>query len=169
MTSMSEMMQQAKQSAKDARIQMEQEGTAQAIKAAVRGQAQLMVLLKEQQEEVKGLRQDVARLARNRSRGGMPWRLLVLAGSAYALYRFNPTVQERVNTLLGQADPGIKGNMARAGQAAGEAAEHLKRGESPKDAIHQVGGEMRRAGEKTMDTASDRLENLKTDAKDQRF
>lgn len=166
MIPVNERIEQIKEKAKEARAQVEHEASVQAIKAAVKGQSQLLGLLTEQQGELKALRQDVARLSRARSGGGFPWGLLLLAGGAYALYRFSPEVHHRVNSLLGQADPGVQGNLNRAGKAAGDAVDDLRDGQHPGDALNRVGGELRRAGEKTGDRIKDAVDDLKDGAKD---
>lgn len=166
MIPVNERLEQLKEKAKEARRQAESEASGQAIKAAVKSQAQVIELLTAQQVELTALRQDVARLGRARAGGGFPWGLLLLAGGAYALYRFSPAVHHRVNSLLGQADPGVEGNLNRAKDAAKDVVEDVRGGQHPGDALQRVGGELHRAGEKTADRLKDGLDELKDEAND---
>jgi hypothetical protein len=166
MIPINERLEQLKEKAKEARRQTEDEASGQAIKAAVKGQAQVIELLTAQQVELTALRQDVARLSRARAKGGFPWGLLLLAGGAYALYRFSPAVHQRVNSLLGQVDPGVEGHLNRAKDAAKDGLADLRDGRHPGDALQRMGGEVQRAGEQTADRLKDGLDELKDDAKD---
>ncbi|UQN09806.1 hypothetical protein [Deinococcus sp. QL22] len=166
MIPINERLEQIKEKAKETRAQVEHEASLQAVKAAVRGQAQLLDLLTEQQTELKALRQDVTRWGQARSGNGFPWSLLMLAAGVYALYRFSPAVQGRVNDLLGQADLGVKGNLKRAGQAAEEAVDDLRDGRYPSGAADRVSGELRRAGQKTADGLKDGRDELKSEGID---
>ncbi|MFB9994951.1 hypothetical protein ACFFLM_23660 [Deinococcus oregonensis] len=160
MIPMTDVLNQAKQTEtnNNARRWLDASGTAQAVKTAVKGQAQLMIMLKEQREEIKALRQDVARLASRRSRGRFPWSLLLLSGGAYALYRLNPSIQSRIDNLLAQANSGIKGDGARAGQATDKAADDLERADLKSENLYSVGGEGQWTGEKSTGEGEDRLD-----------
>ena len=102
----------------------------------------------------------------NRRGGGVPWGLLLLTGGAYALYRFVPAVQEQVNKLIGQADPGVKGNLNRAGEAAKDAVQAGLHGNDPSDAAKAAVGEVKRAGEKTINAAKEKAGELSDRLKD---
>ncbi|UBV44195.1 hypothetical protein LAJ19_15440 (plasmid) [Deinococcus taeanensis] len=135
------------------------------IKTLVKEQAALSAALQRQSQDLTGLRQDLRDLSRHR--GGFPWGLVLMAGGAYAAYRYIPAVQERVQGLMKRMNPGAEGNLTRAGDAARSAGQDLMQGQNPSDAMHRAGGEMRRAGEKTMDAVQDRAKDLKEDVADQ--
>ncbi|MFB9994730.1 hypothetical protein ACFFLM_22495 [Deinococcus oregonensis] len=166
MIPVNERLEQLKEKAQEARRQTEYQASGQAIKAAVKGQAQVIELLAAQQVELTALRQDVARLSRTHAKGGFPWGLLLLAGGTYALYRFSPAVHQRVNSVLGQADPSVESNLNRAKNAANDGVEDLREGRHPGDALERVGGELHRASEKTADRLKGGLDELKDEAKD---
>lgn len=131
------------------------------IKTLQQGHEHLQSALKEQQHELKLLRKEVRR---SRS-GGFPWGLVLLAGAGYALYRSNPDVRQRIDGLLKQVNPGVQGNLARAGEAAKDAVSDLAQGQSPAANLHRVGGELGRAGEKKMDQVQDSAAKLQADAR----
>lgn len=122
---------------------------------------QLLTELREQRDDVGRLRREL----RGQRPGGFPWGLVLMAGAAYALYRNNPTVRDRIGGLLGRLDPGIQGNLARAGDAVKDAANDLVEGRSPTDAFKRGAGEVQRAGEKAVDSARDAWDNVKDDAR----
>jgi len=102
----------------------------------------------------------------NCRRGGFPWGLLILAGGAYAAYRFVPAVQKKVNSLLGQADPGVESNLNRAGEDAKHALRAGMHGDDPSSAAKAAVGEVKRAGEKAGNTVKDKAEDLADRLKD---
>lgn len=125
------------------------------------GHRELVEALKVQQRELGQLRREVGR----RSSGGFPWGLVLLAGAGYALYRSNPSIRDRVNDLLGTVDPGVKGNLHRAADAAKDAVRDATRGDSPTDAVQRAAGEVQRAGEKAADHAADTWRDVKDGAR----
>ncbi|MBZ9750662.1 hypothetical protein K7W42_07280 [Deinococcus sp. HMF7604] len=132
-----------------------------ALKTLVKEQAALGVLLHKQSQEISALRQDVQH-ARHRG-GGFPWGLVLLAGGAYAAYRLSPAVQDQVKSLLGRLDPGAESNLHRAGDAAKDAVHDVTQGRNPSDALHQAGGELHRAGEKSAEARRNPADDLKDD------
>jgi hypothetical protein len=98
-----------------------------------------------------------------RGGGGFPWGLLLLAGGAYAAYRFLPAVQGLVKSVLGQADPGVQGNLNRAGEAAKDAVQAGLHGDDPSRSAKAAVGELKRAGEKTIDAAQDKVDDFRRD------
>lgn len=121
--------------------------------------------LAQQQKDLQRLRSEVAVLRQQRSSGGgFPWGLLLLAGAgygAYTLYRRNPQVREQVQTLLKRADPGVEGNVTRAGDAVRDAVSNVTQGQPAGPALQRAGGELQRGAEKA-------VENLKNDLQDGR-
>lgn len=168
MNRVAETVQDLKGAAREARGQLEREVAAQVTKALAKQQ----VTLTEQQKTVQRLEVEVEALKKGQellfkrgrsSGGGFPWGLVLLAGGAYYLYRSNPSFRDRVQLLLGRADPGIQGNLARAGDAVKDAVSSVAQGERPGDALRTAGGELKRAGEKAVDEARDRVQDLKRD------
>lgn len=143
---------------------LESRAALEAGKAFVKQQQKITALLADQQKELKEIRQELQRVGKQRGGGGFPWTLLLLAGGAYALYRTNPGVRDQIDGLLGKVDPGIKGNLTRAGGAVKDAASDMLDGKSPNDAVKRAGGELQRAGEKAVDGAKDAAADLKQDA-----
>lgn len=123
---------------------------------------ELLGLLKDQQRELKNVRRD---LKRQKSGGGFPWSLVLLVGAGYALYRTNPSVRDRVQSLLDRIDPGMKGNVTRMGDAVKDAASDLSHGRNPTDAVQRAAGEGKRAGEKAVDSAKDTARQTAEDVK----
>lgn len=153
-----------KHAAHDAREHLQHEVTAFAGKAEVKRQAELATTVARQQKELHRLEAQVERLSRrSTSGGGFPWGLVLLAGGVYALYRSNPSFRDQLQGLLRRVNPGVEGNLARAGDAAKDAVSRVAQGENPGDAMRTAGGELRRAGEKTVDQAQDRAQDLKRD------
>lgn len=145
---------------------------ARAAKALVKEQTALKALLTAQGAELarqgaqlSSLREDLGRLERAQDRqasGGFPWGLVLLAGGAYALYRSNPSVRAQVDGALRRLNPGTEGNLTRAGDAARGAVQDLVQGHSPAPGLHTAGGELRRAGEKTVEASGDLVDRLDT-------
>lgn len=153
-----------KHAAQQARTHLEREVATQVGKALAKGQAATAATLVGQQKDLHRLEAQVERLSQRRSSGGFPWGLLLLAGGAYALYRSNPTVREQVQGLLKRVSPGAEGNLARAGDAARDAVSKVAQGDDPRSAVHAVGGELKRAGEKSLDHAQDKARDMQRDA-----
>ena len=141
------------------RTQREGDVSTRTLKALVKEQAALGAALQQQSKELAGLRHDLRALPRPRS--GFPWPLVLLAGGAYAAYRYVPAVQDQVRGLLGRLDPGTSGNLHRASEAAQDAVHDVTQGRSSGDALGQVGGELRRTGEKSADAATDQTSELR--------
>jgi len=116
--------------------------------------------LARQEHRLDLLETRVKDLASRRQGGGFPWLLLLIVGGAYALYRTNPSVQDQVKNLLGQADPGVKGNLARAGESAKDAVQARLHGNDPHRDLKDTASELGRAGEKTVNKASDKVDDL---------
>jgi hypothetical protein len=121
--------------------------------------------LAKQEQRIEVLSARVSDLAnRPRSGGGFPWLLVLAAAGLYALVRSNPSLLDQAKNLLGQADPGVKGNLNRAGENIKDAVKDGLDGNDPRDSLKSAGGELRRAGEKAADAAGDKLDELKRDA-----
>ncbi|WP_200939647.1 YtxH domain-containing protein [Deinococcus sp. Leaf326] len=140
--------------------------TVGAAKGALKTQASLAATIARQQKDLHRLEAQVERLRHERSGGGFPWGLILLAGGAYALYRSSPGFRDRVQDVVKGFIPGIEGNLARAGDAAKDAAQDVLKGEDPSAALRDAGQELRRAGEKAADQADDKLRDLKDQATD---
>ena len=97
--------------------QLEHATDVQVGKALARQQAALTTQMAEQVGELQALRRDVDILQWQRpsKKKGFPWGLLLLAGGVYALYRSNPEVRDRINGVLKRVNPGLEGNLTRAG------------------------------------------------------
>lgn len=127
---------------------------AQVQKEFARQQASMVAVLGRQQKELRQVQQDLEAIRRKHSsEGGFPWSLILVAGGAYALYRTNPSVRGTVQDLLKRINPGIEGNLTRAG----DAVSGMVQGDRPGTALHTAGGELKRAGEKAVDSAEDKL------------
>ncbi|WP_156103528.1 hypothetical protein [Deinococcus sp. YIM 77859] len=130
----------------------------------MRQHAAIEARLAQQQKDLQRLRSEVAVLRKQRaSGGGFPWGLLLLAGAGYVLYRNNPQVREQVQGLLRRVNPGVEGNVTRAGDAVKEGVSNLARGESPAAAFQTAGGELRRGGEKVVSDVKANLEEGRQD------
>ncbi|OLV19371.1 hypothetical protein [Deinococcus marmoris] len=165
MASIQSVIEDVKDSVQDSAHRLEGKAAIEASKAFVKGQKKMTALLAEQQNELRDIRQDLKKLRKQRkSGGGFPWTLVLLAGGAYALYRSNAGIRDQIDGLLGRVDPGIKGNLTRAGDAVKDAASDVMDGKSPVDAAKRAGGELQRAGEKALDGAKDTAADLKQDA-----
>ncbi|MBI0446646.1 MULTISPECIES: YtxH domain-containing protein [Deinococcus] len=136
------------------------------VKESLKKQAQLEATVTRQQADIARLDAQVKHLQRARSSGMSPWTLLLAAGGLYALYRTNPTFRNRVQRLVHQVFPGVEGNLARAADAAKDAVQDLAQGEDPRSALRDAGRELRHAGEKVADRASDKVQDLKEQAQD---
>lgn len=153
-----------KHSAQQAGRHLEDRGLAQAARALAREQATTTALLARQHKELQQLRRDVEALRKQNRGGGFPWGLVLLAGGAYALYRSNSSVRDQVQGLFQRLDPGLQGNLTRAGDAVKDAVSSVVQGENPKADLQAAGGELKRAGEKAVDGAKDKAQELKKDA-----
>ncbi|QLG13361.1 YtxH domain-containing protein (plasmid) [Deinococcus sp. D7000] len=143
---------------------LERKAALETAKALTKQQAATMAALTKQGAELQNIRQELAGLRKQRSSGGFPWGLVLLAGGVYALYRSNTGVRDQINGLLKRVSPGIEGNLARAGDAVKDTASDVLDGDSPKDALGRLGGEVQRAGEKAADHAKDAVKDVKRDA-----
>ena len=152
---------QAQHVAQDVRRQLVE---GRAAKAMQETQQQMLSALREQHEELRLLRTDLGR--RQKSGGGFPWGLILLVGAGYALYRSNPGVRDQIKGLLNRADPGVQGNLSRAGDAAKSAVDDLRDGRNPGDNFGKVAGEVHRAGEKVVDGAKDKLDDARDQARE---
>ena len=109
---------------------------------------------------IRDLRLQVKTLSRTRRGGGFPWGLLLVAGGVY-LYRTNSSVKGQIDGLLDRVNPGIKGNLARAGDAAKQAVSSVLKGEDASGAAQDALGELKQAGHKGLDQAHDLGEAVK--------
>jgi hypothetical protein len=159
MTGLDEMKHSAKRATEDARHALSE---GHLVKAMQRNHEQMLSTLREHQKELGSLRRDVRR---QKSGGGFPWGLILLAGAGYTLYRSNPGVRQQVNGLLGRFDPGLQGNLTRAGDAVKDAVGDLAQGKNPSDAFQRTAGEVKRAGEKAVDGAKDTWDDVKDGAR----
>ncbi len=124
--------------------------------------AKVKAQLAKQDERLDALEKRVKDLAwEDRRGGGFPWGLVILVGGAYAAYRFVPAVQQQVNKLIGQANPGAEGNMNRAGEAAKDAVKAGVHGDDPSGKAQAAMGEVNRAGEKLGNQVRDKAGDLK--------
>jgi len=131
-------------------------------KVSVALAAKVTKQLAQQDQRLDTLEKRVKDLAwENRRGGGFPWALVLLVGGIYAVYRVKPDLFDKVKGLLGQADPGTKGNLNRAGAAVKDAAQSVVHGNDPSSAVKAAGEEVKRTGEKTVDAAQDKFNDLK--------
>ena len=77
-----------------------------------------------------------------------------------------PAVKTQVDKLMGQADPGIEGNLNRADAAGKNALQAGMHGDDPSSAAKAAVGEVKRAGEKVGDAVKDKVEDLADRLKD---
>lgn len=117
-------------------------------------EARVEKTLAEQNRMIRELRAQVKVLGRRRG-GGFPLFPLLLVGGAVYLYRRGGNFKEQVDGLLDRINPGIKGNLARAGDAAKSAVQAVMQGEDPRPAAGDAVGELKRAGEKGVEQAQD--------------
>ncbi|MDV6375880.1 YtxH domain-containing protein [Deinococcus arenicola] len=164
MATIQSVLEDVKDSVQDSAQRLEGRAAVEAGKAFAKQQHKTMALLADQQKELQSIRQELKKVRKQRQGGGFPWTLVLLAGSVYALYRSNPEVRDQIDGLLGRIDPGLKGNLARAGDAVKDAASDVMDGKSPSDAVKRAGGELQRAGEKAVDGAKDAAADLQQDA-----
>lgn len=157
-------MKEVRDSVQGASSRLERKAAVEAAKASTKQQAATVAALTRQGAELQNIREELAGLRKQRASGGFPWGLVLLAGGAYALYRSNAGVREQIDGLLKRVSPGLEGNLARAGDAVKDAANAVLDGDSPKDALERLGGEVGRAGEKTVDYTKDTLKDVKRDA-----
>ncbi len=123
--------------------------------------ARLEKLESKQDGVIRDLRSQVKALTKaSRKGGGFPWGLVLLGGAVY-LYRSNASVREQVDNLLDRVNPGIKGNLARAGDAAKQAVGSVLQGQNPSDAAQDAAGELKQAGAKGVEQAKDMAEAVK--------
>ncbi|CAM3731248.1 YtxH domain-containing protein [Deinococcus saxicola] len=165
MATIQSVIEDVKDSVQDSAHRLEGRAAIEASKAFVKQQKKMSVLLADQQKDLKDIRQELQKVRKQRSSGGgFPWTLVLLVGGAYALYRSNAGIRDQIDGLLGKVDPGVKGNLARAGDAVKDAASDVMDGKSPVDAAKRVGGELQRAGEKALDGVKGTAADLKQDA-----
>ncbi|MDV6376316.1 YtxH domain-containing protein [Deinococcus arenicola] len=153
-----------KDTVQSAGTHLERKAAAEAAKALTKQQAATVAALGKQAPELQAIRQELGKIRKQRSSGSFPWGLVLLAGGVYALYRSNAGVRDRIDGLLKRVSPGMEGNLTRAGDAAKDAASGVMHGDSSKDALGRLDGEVGRAGEKAADRAKDSLEDVKHDA-----
>ncbi|WP_216322338.1 YtxH domain-containing protein [Deinococcus aestuarii] len=167
MTHLEEQAHDLKEAAQDVGRQFERQMSAGAARGLAKTQANFAATLARHQQDLHRLEAQMERLQHERrGGGGFPWGLVLLAGVAYALYRSNPSFRDRIRGLLRQVSPGLEGHLARAGDAAKDAVSDVMRGDDPRDALRDAGGERRRAGEKAADQAGDKLRDLQHQAQD---
>lgn len=135
-----------------------------AARVAHETQKAVLAALHEQTAEIQGLRKD---LAKRRAGGGFPWGLLLLAGAGFALYRTTPGIRDQIQGLLKRVDPGVSGNLARAGDAVKGAVDNLNQDQNPGGNLGKAAGEAQRAGEKMVDRVKDNVQDAVQGARDQ--
>lgn len=165
MTQLSDHLHDLQDTVHNAQNHLQHRLAAGAAKGALKTQAHLTATVARQQKDIHRLEAQVERLRHERS-GGFPWGLVLVAGGVYALYRTNPGFRDQAQRLVKRFIPGVEGNLARAADAAKDAAHDLVNGNDPRDALRDAGKELRHAGEKAADQAGDKLRDLKHQAQD---
>ncbi|ACO48221.1 DUF3618 domain-containing protein [Deinococcus deserti] len=120
---------------------------------------ELLSYAKEQGRQLEAIRKRAGHLPSNQTSVHVPWSLFLLAGGAYALYRRNPSVQQRVQGIADRIPPGARNNLTQTARAAKDAIRKVNpktRGTYP-----GTGTEWRRDGELPLDHATSSSDPLK--------
>ncbi|AFZ66303.1 PRC and DUF2382 domain-containing protein [Deinococcus peraridilitoris] len=113
-------------------------------------------------KQLSNLKVDV----RMKEGGGFPWKLLLLGGAGYYLYR-NPALLERAMGYLRKLSPNAAENLQNAGEAAREGLQSVQRGENPGPAVKNALSETQQAAQKAVSNVQDKAQDLKNNAQDQ--
>lgn len=151
----------AVQSAQEWTDDLKERAAKQAAARMTAHEAKMDKALAEQGREIRQLRGQVKGLMKARRGGGFPWFPLLLVGGGVYLYRMSPGFKEQVNGLLDRINPDLRGNLARAGDAARDAVQAVMQGEDPRPAAGNALGELKQAGQKGLERASDMAEAVK--------
>ncbi|ADV65951.1 hypothetical protein [Deinococcus maricopensis] len=100
--------------------------------------------------------------------GGFPWELLILGAAGYYLWRNPDTrtqLQGQVQGLMQRLNPGVEGNVARAGDAVRGTIDDLSKGEDPTANVKAAVGEASRGAEKAADKVRAKVDDVRQDAR----
>jgi hypothetical protein len=122
--------------------------------------AEVTKLLAKQEKHLRDidLQLDALTRAQRRSRGGFPWGLVLLGAGGYYLYR-NEGARAKAMDAVQNLNPGVKGNLERAGSALRSGVEAVRSGENPKTALTNAAQELRQGATKAVSNATEEVKD----------